>query len=107
MTDGVRPACHEKTAGQGWRRATLIDRRDAEPSTYCFPEVASVGAIDAPVEHLVVATGSSGSCIHIDEEFGKPTWSVASDQSTLAQQLADPDVGPEDVGLSPSRGGDA
>lgn len=105
MSD-VAPACDVVNAGEDWRRATRRDLKGSvDVCTYCFPELETVDAIDEPVAHLVVCQGQWASHVHIDADHGEPTFNINTDQATLAGTLADPDFGPEDLGLSPLGGG--
>jgi hypothetical protein len=106
MSD-VAPACEDTVAGDDWRPATPRDlKKDPGVCQYCFRGVETVDAIDEPVEHLVVCDGQWASDVHVHEDHGEPTYNTTTDQSLLADTLADPEVGPEDLGLSPIEGGD-
>lgn len=81
-----------------------MDLDTREPCSLCFPDAETVADIDRPLFELLVAR-SSGTTIHRIADGHDPSTAclASTTDKSLHHRLADPDFGPEDIGL----GGDA
>lgn len=109
MTDDVEPACADivdnAVRAPDWRPAKAGDLDTRRPCRMCFPDADGVVDIERPLDELVVAR-KNGSTVHRHRDGEAPNTDcfASTGDKSLHNRLANPDFGPEDLGLS---GGDA